>query len=282
MKALKLLVMIPAYNEENSIVEVVKAIPKIKGIKTDILVIDDGSRDRTAMRAASAGAKVISFAANRGLVNAFERGINYAVSNNYDYIVNLDADGQHDPADIPRLVRPLLNNRADMVIGSRFKKRKPKKGFIKFFGNIFFSELISVLTQTRITDAQSGYRAFSYEVAEKIKLNKGYTYTQQMIIQANYHRFKIVEIPIIERRRLAGKSRLIKNPFDFLFKAGYLLLTVLISYNPLLVFSSIGFASMVAGTLIGLLTERRLLSAVIILTGLQIILFGIFVNKRDC
>jgi len=189
---MKIIVTIPAYNEEKTIKEVLKAIPKINNVKTEILVVNDGSKDNTAEVAEKAGAKVISFARNRGLVHTFKAGLKYCLKNKADFIVHLDGDMQHNPKDIPRLIKPLIDKKADFVIGSRFLKHTPKSNFN--FGNRAFSNLISLLIGKRITDAQSGFRAYTREVAESLKIRRGYTYTQQMIIQANYYKFKILEV----------------------------------------------------------------------------------------
>ena len=271
----KLIVMIPAYNEEQQVGNVIKEIPRNLVDETEIVVINDGSRDLTKDVAKKAGAQVVSFAGNRGLVSAFNAGLKYALSQKADIIVNIDADGQQNPDDIGRLIKPILEGKADVVIGSRFLTKKNHKSTIKYFGNIMFSKLISVMIRKRITDAQSGFRAFTREVAERLYIRKGKTYTQQMIIQADYYHFKIVEIPIVVRERLHGKSRLIKSPFSFAYRAGNLLMSVFAVYYPLKFFGSTGFILILLGLLIGLTNTRNLLATLIILIGMQCIFFGI-------
>ena len=271
----KIIITLPAYNEEKNIGIVVSKIKKV--IPTaQILVIDDGSKDYTAKIAKEAGATVVSFAANRGLVAAFKAAKKNALLMGADIILNMDADGQHRPEDIHLVLKPLLDNKADVVIGSRFKGKIKKKSLIKYVGNIMFSKLISSLTRQRITDAQSGFRAYTREVAEHLEIKTGHTYTQQMLIQAAYHKFKIIEVPIIENVRRYGTSKVVKNPFTFAYKAGNLLLSVLAIYHPIKFFGTSGFLLMLIGLIIGLIfSGRNVLSSLIIMIGFQFILFGV-------
>jgi len=272
----KVVIIIPAFNEEENIGNVIRSIPDIKNFSTEIVVIDDGSEDNTRKEAIKAGAKVISFPGNRGLVSVFNKGVEYAILNNADYIVTIDGDGQHDPKDIPRLLEPLIKNEADLVIGSRFMHDYRHPSTIKHFGNIAFSKIISFFSKQKITDAQSGFRAFTREVAERINIRRGKTYTQQMIIQAAYHGFKIVEIPISVRERLHGSSKLVRNPLAFAYSAWKLLITILAIYYPIRFFGLSGILLILSGTLLGLVfPQRDILSSLIISTGIQFILFGI-------
>lgn len=272
----RLVIIIPAYNEEKNIGRVIRDIPDDLPIKREIVVIDDGSGDNTRESAKSAGAHVISFASNRGLVAAFNKGVEYALSREADIIVNIDGDGQHNPSEMMKLIQPILDNKADIVIGSRFIGDYKHPSFIKHIGNIAFSFTISKLLGQKITDAQSGFRAFTREVAEKIDIKKGYTYTQQMIVQAEYHNFKILEVPIEARERAYGKSKLMKNPFSFAYNAWRILLTIFAIYYPLKFFSFFGVLLMLGGLGTGLFfPEKNVLSSLIISTGIQLILFGV-------
>lgn len=283
----KLLVTIPAYNEEetigNVIIDIKEAMNKSE-YEYEIIVIDDGSTDNTREIAKKLSVNVISFAGNRGLVSAFNTGIRYASSRNADIIVNIDGDGQHDPKDIRKLIPPILENKADMVIGSRFLGKYKHPSFVKHFGNKTFSFIISKLTCQRISDAQSGFRAFTREVAESIEIKKGFTYTQQMVMQAVYHKFKIVEVPIEVKSRKHGKSKVMKNPFSFAYNAGGLLLQILAIYYPLKFFSVLGILLAASGATIGFaFPEKNVLSSLIISTGIQCVLFGVLfeiIRKR--
>jgi len=272
----KVVIVIPAFNEEKSIGKVVRSIPKLEDMEVDILVVDDGSEDNTREEAIKAGAKVISFPGNRGLVNVFNKGLEYALRSGADFILTMDGDGQHDPKEIPKLLKPLLENRADVVIGSRFIRDYRHPSLLKHFGNMAFSRIISILTSQKITDAQSGFRAFTREVAEKINIRMGQTYTQQMIIQAAYYKFKIVEVPISVRERIHGRSKLVRNPLSFAYNAWKLLITIIAIYYPIKFFGLFGILLILSGSIIGLiLPHNDVLSSLIISTGIQFILFGI-------
>ena len=148
MKNKKIVVTIPALNEENTIGFVIRDIKKV--VKdAEIIVVNDGSRDNTVNVALKAGAsKVISHKRNKGLGVAFKTGINNALKIGADVIVNIDADGQFNPEDIPRLIQPILNKKSDMVTCSRFihKKYLPKMPLIKRFGNRLFTKLVNMIT----------------------------------------------------------------------------------------------------------------------------------------
>jgi glycosyltransferase involved in cell wall biosynthesis len=274
---MRLVVVIPAFNEQDTIGEVISKIPKDACEEVQILVIDDGSTDKTAEMARKNGAEVLSFRCNRGLANAFRKGISQALSKEADVIVNIDADGQHDPRQIKDLVSPILKGEADLVIGSRFKNGKPPMPKMKYLGNVAFTKLLNLLTGEALTDAQSGFRAFTREVAENLDIVGNYTYTQQMIVQASHKRFKIIEIPIeISARAGEDESRLMRSPFHFAIQAGTLLLTIIARYHPLKFFGATGSMFMMGGIAIGLLSPvHDVLSSLIIAAGVQFILFGL-------
>ena len=142
----EILIIIPAYNEESTIADVIKRIPsEVSGYITNILVVDDGSTDKTAKKAKEAGATVCSHSKNMGLGIAFGTGMSYAIKFQPAVIVNIDADGQFDSADIPKLVKPIIDNEADFVTGSRFLNTKKILGMpkIRFFGNKIITKLIN-------------------------------------------------------------------------------------------------------------------------------------------
>ena len=223
MKSHKLVIIIPAYNEEKNIFRVIKNIPSLPNLNQEILVINDGSTDATADVAKKTGAIVISNIKNLGLGKTFRIGLKEALKRNADLIVNLDADGQYDPKQIPSLIAPVLNNTHDFVIGNRFTGvPKYDRSLIKKWGNKFVSIFISkiLLRLEEIFDIQSGFRAFHRDLAEFLikTLNGKYTYTQEMLITSSLHNFRIKQIPISFYKRTSGKSRLIKNPFIYLYK----------------------------------------------------------------
>ena len=223
MKFLKLIVIIPAYNEEKKIFNVIRDIPSLPNLNQEILVINDGSTDNTAKIAESAGAIVVSNEENLGLGRTFRIGLEEALKRNADIIVNLDADGQYESKQIPSLIAPILSNTQDLVVGNRFLGLpKYDRSLIKKWGNKFVSIFIAkvLLKMENIIDIQSGFRAFNSRLARCLVNNLAgkYTYTQEMIILSYLYEFKINQIPIRFYARTSGKSRLIKNPFIYLYK----------------------------------------------------------------
>jgi len=219
----KVIIIIPAYNEEKTIGTVIRNILKLNGFNKDIVVIDDGSEDRTALRAKEAGAIVVTHNENLGLGPTFRTGLKAALERNADIIVNIDADGQYDANHIPKLIDTLLKENMDLIIGNRFLDDKELgHNLIKRVGNKIVSIFISkiLLRQNEIIDIQSGFRVFNKELANYLvdKLSGKYTYTQEMVIRTIFGNFKIKQISTRFYKREVGKSRLIKNPFIYLFK----------------------------------------------------------------
>jgi glycosyltransferase involved in cell wall biosynthesis len=226
------LVMIPAYNEEQTIqLAVQNALKHV----SRVLVINDGSTDNTAILAEQAGAIVLNNEQNMGLAETFKSGALYAANlPNVKAIVNFDADLQYDIDDLPYLVSPILAGERDLMIGSRLAGAIEYMPKIKYLGNHVFTKVLAILTGVRISDGQSGYRAFTADLINSIYLRPGFTYTQQMIIEAVYRHFRIGEIPIDFSTRKSGDSRLMSNAFDFAVKANKLLFRIVfIEYFPL-------------------------------------------------
>jgi glycosyltransferase involved in cell wall biosynthesis len=215
----KLVVMIPAYNEEKTIGTVIREIPRsIDGFETiDVIVTNDGSVDRTKEVALEAGAAlVVSHRRNRGLAATFRTGLKFAIKRGADVIVNTDADLQYDQRQIPDLVSPIVLGNADMVLGSRFKGRIEYMPQRKKMGNMLATCVTRILSGFNVSDAQSGFRAFSREVAEFLRVTSTKTYVQETIIRPARKGFRIVEIPITFRKR-EGESRLIKSIWGYAF-----------------------------------------------------------------
>lgn len=217
---MKLVVMIPAYNEEKTVGKVIDEIPRrIEGVDViEVLVIDDGSVDDTRQVAEIAGANlVISHGNNRGLAASFRTGLKAALKMNADIIVNTDADLQYDQTQIRELVRPILSNKADMVLGSRFKGYIEEMPTRKKLGNILATLVTRILSGFNTSDAQSGFRAFTGELASSLKITSTKTYVQETIIRAARCGYRLTEIPITFRKR-SGPSRLIKSIWGYAFK----------------------------------------------------------------
>lgn len=227
---MKLIIIIPAYNEEKTIGRVIKNIPRnISGVgRIEILVVDDGSSDRTAREAKKAGADwVLRNSLNRGLASSFKNGLEEALQHNADIILNIDADFQYNPAEIPKLVKPVLAGDADMVIGNRQVRGLKHMPFVKKWGNILLSWLLRSILRNNVSDASCGFRTFSRKCALKIDIRSGYTYTLESIIQATLQGMRIKEVPVEFRKRDYGKSRLIKSLFRHMI---FSVITILKTY----------------------------------------------------
>lgn len=215
----KLVIIMPACNEEKSVGSVIKRIPtSLPLLFSTFVVIDDRTGDNTASVAKKAGAKVVDLGPNVGLANAFKAGLKEALKENADVIVIIDADGQYLPEDIPRLVTPILAGEADVVLGSRFAGRIEEMPLVKKIGNKLFTWITRKITGVLVTDSQTGFRAMTKDVAKNLEITSDYTYTQEMIIDAAYKGFRIKEKPIFFAKRRYGKSRLIPNLHTYALK----------------------------------------------------------------
>lgn len=287
---MKLIVMIPAYNEEKSIEAVIKEIPKsinrIEEIK--IFVIDDGSTDQTKKVALAAGAdKVISNKKNLGLARTFQKGLLTALKDGADIIVNTDADGQYNPKEINQLVEPIINKKADIVIGDRQVKKLEFMKWGNKYGNVLGSWVLRKLTKSDVNDASSGFRAFSREAALRINVLFNHTYTHETIIQAVFNNLTIANIPIEFRARLTGPSRLIHNIFKHIKTSGLIIIRTILLYKPLKTLIYLGLIMIIPGIIIGLRfiyyfiveggagkIQSLILAAIFILIGFFIIILG--------
>ena len=287
-----IIVTIPAYNEEKTLPFVLDDITKgMKGYDYKILVLDDGSKDKTSDIAKKLGAIVISNRNNLGLAKTFQREIQECIKLKADIIVHTDADGQYYAKDIPRLVKEIEKG-YDLVIGSRFKEGYPKHMPIsKRIGNILFSKALTKLTKVPLTDTTTGFRAFTRDVAENIHFINSFTYTQEQLIKASMQRYKIGEIAITTRK--TRESRLFKNPIEYAFKAWINILRIYRDYNPLGFFGKIGIYLIGLGFFFGLFLiynvikfgeikhlPLALVTILIILVGIQVILFGFLADMK--
>ena len=291
---MKIIVTIPAYNEEKSIVRVIKNIKEVMNQNNydyKILVVDDGSNDKTSEIAKNCGAVVYRHPKNYGLAETFKTEIEHALKLNADIIVHIDADGQYLPKEIPRLIKEVKNG-YDLVLGSRFKGKIKYMSLIKRTGNIAFSKVISQLTGLKISDGQTGFRVFTKRVAREVPIISDHTYTQEQIIRGVKQKFRIKEVPVYFAKR-KGKSRLMTNPFDYAIKAWINIIRLYRDYKPLKFFGWSGFFIFFVGFLIGLyltylhFTEGitghfglMMLDILILSIGLQIIIFGFLADMK--
>jgi len=249
---MKLVVMIPAYDEEEAISSVIREIPRDCCEQVEVLVINDGSHDNTVEEAKRAGAdKIISFKRNKGLAPAFRAGLETALAMGADIIVNTDADGQYNGGEIPKLIQPIIDGKADFVLGSRTKGHIEHMPLPKRIGNRIATFVTRQVTGLPISDAQSGFRAFTRDAAFRLNVMADYTYVQETLMQAANWGLVIEEVPIEFRKRRGGESRLISNIFGYAKRAGVTIVKTYRDYQPLKTFSYLGFLFIIAGLTIG-------------------------------
>jgi glycosyltransferase involved in cell wall biosynthesis len=238
---MRLLVMLPALNEAATISDVIGRIPRdIPGVtQIDVLVVDDGSEDDTAALARAAGAFVISHRMNRGVGAALQTCLAEAIRRQVDVAVNMDSDGQFDPADIAKLVLPVLSGKADMATASRFKDPAflPSMPPAKRFGNWGMAKLISFLSGGTYADVSCGFRAYSREAMLRLVLTGSFTYTQESFLVLAAKGLRIVEVPLLVRGvREYGKSRVASNLVDYAWRASAIIFSNITDYRPATVF----------------------------------------------
>lgn len=239
---MRLTVTVPAYNEEKTIAGVIGDIPReLNGVdRVDVLVVDDGSTDGTVERARAAGAdSILSHQENQGLGVTFRDGLEAALEMGSDIIVNIDADGQYDATEILKLIQPILENKADVVLGWRDIDNLGFMAKGKKLGNKLATWVTRVLSGLPVKDAQTGFRAFSREAALRMNLSGGYTYVQETLMQAKYKDLRIEQVPV-EFRAREGKSRLISGLASYAFRAGWTMFITYKDYQPLRLFFCMG------------------------------------------
>lgn len=249
---MKLIITIPAYNEEKSIGKVIRSVPrKIKGIdKVEVLVANDGSTDNTVKKAEKAGADhIISNKRNLGLAKTFKRAVEKALSLGADIIVNTDADNQYEQREIPKLLKPIFGGKADMVIGDRQVERLDHMPPSKKYGNIIGSWVIRKLTGTDVRDASSGFRAFTQEAAQNFNLLSTHTYTHETIIQAVNKDLTIVEVPVTFKKREYGQSRLISGVWSHIKRSVATIVRTILMYKAFKYLVALGLLLMGIGFL---------------------------------
>lgn len=193
-----LAILIPAYNEERVIGSVVTAIPRmVAGVdRIETVIVNDGSKDRTAAKAATAGAIVISHRINRGYGVAITSCLAAAKALNVTVGVTMDADGQHDPNDLPTLIEPILMDKADVVVGTRMSNPTGMP-LIRILGNRAMNAILKFFWRIKTTDSQSGYRAYGRKALETIRLQAtGFEVSTEMFYAAKQANLRVVEVPI--------------------------------------------------------------------------------------
>lgn len=245
---MKLVVQIPALNEEATIDRVIRAIPTdIVGVdELAVVVVDDGSSDRTGELARAAGATVVRHEQTRGVGAAFKTGIEQSASMGADIVVTIDADGQFEPSDIPKVIQPILDQQADFVTASRFKDPalEPEMPGAKRWGNRMIARWISRLIGRNFDDVSCGFRAYSRNAYLRLVLMGEFTYTHETFLCLAFARVPMAEIPVkIRGVREHGKSRVASNLFHYGFRAASIILRAYRDYKPLRFFGYMGLAS---------------------------------------
>ncbi|NBH81598.1 glycosyltransferase family 2 protein [bacterium C-53] len=251
---MKLIIQIPCLNEAETLEIALNDLPRhIDGIdEIEYLIINDGSRDNTVEVAKNWGVNhVVSFPQNKGLAKGFMAGLDACIRNGADIIVNTDADNQYCGADIEKLIRPILNGEAEIVIGERpiddTAHFSPLKKKLQHFGSF----VVRKASKTDIPDAPSGFRAYSREAALHINVVNNYTYTLETIVQAGRNRMAITSVPIRTNPELR-KSRLFHSMFGYVKKSMLTIIRAYMMYRPLVFFSVVGAVPFVIGMGIGI------------------------------
>jgi glycosyltransferase involved in cell wall biosynthesis len=250
----KLVIQIPCYNEEETLPITLAELPReVEGVdEVEWLVVDDGSEDRTAQVARDHGVdNVVSLTRNQGLARAFVRGLEASLAAGADVVVNTDADNQYDADDIPELVRPVLEGRADIVVGERPIGEMEHFSGVKRLLQRFGSWVVRVVSGTDVADAPSGFRAMSREAARRLKVFNEYTYTLETIIQAGHKGMAVTSVPIRTNQQ-TRPSRLIRSLPGYLRRQVLTIVRIFVTYRPFFFFAVLGLAVFGAGFLISL------------------------------
>ena len=251
---MKLIIQIPCYNEAETLEVALNDLPKqIDGIdEIEYLIINDGSKDNTVEVAKNWGVHyVVNFKCNKGLAKGFMAGLDACLRQGADIIVNTDADNQYCGADIEKLVRPILDGKADIVIGERpiddTEHFSPLKKKLQHIG----SWTVRVASKTDVPDAPSGFRAYSRQAALKMNVVNEYTYTLETIVQAGRNKMAITSVPIRTNPELR-KSRLFNSMFGYIKKSMLTIIRAFMMYKPLRFFTIIGSVIFLIGLILGI------------------------------
>jgi len=246
---MKLIVQIPCLNEEATLPQTIADIPRqIPGVdQVEILVIDDGSTDRTVEIARRLGARVLRNRRNLGLAYTFRRGLDHCLEAGADIVVNTDGDNQYAGADIPKLIAPILAGTADIVVGDRQTQEiahfSPVKKFLQWLG----SGVVQRLADARVPDTVCGFRAISREAALQLNIVSKFSYTTEMVIQAGRRRLAMTSVPI-RVNPVTRESRLFQSTLHFVARSLSTMLRTYAMYQPLRMFMYIGTVLTLLGT----------------------------------
>jgi glycosyltransferase involved in cell wall biosynthesis len=287
---MKLIIQIPCLNEEESLPQTLHDLPKqIEGVdQIEILVIDDGSTDRTSEVARQNGVDhIVRLTKRKGLAYVFHSGLDASLKKGADIIVNTDADGQYKGTDIPRLVQPIVQGKADIVIGNRNIEHVKQFSWLKKKLQRIGSSVVRMLSGSDIPDATTGFRAYSREAALRINIISEYTYTLESIIQAGHKNLAIENITV-DTNRVTRPSRLFKSISEYIKRSVVTMVRVWAMFNPLRLFMNLGIISLCIGVVISsrfLLAfmmycyagkiQKLILAAIFLIVGFQLLIIGL-------
>ncbi len=290
---MKLIIQIPCLNEEETLPLVLRDIPEsIEGVdEIETLIIDDGSEDRTVEVAREHGVNhIVRFSGNKGLAAGFMAGLDAALKMGADIIVNTDGDNQYDGRDIEKLIQPILEGKADMVIGDRDVEHIAHFSVAKKKLQKLGSWVIRHVSYTGVPDATSGFRAFNREAALKLNVLSDFTYTLETIIQAGIKNISVSSVKIKTNDKMRD-SRLFKSIRYYIAKSVSTIIRIYTMYRPLRVFTYVGATVFSLGLLLGLRflyfylsgngaghVQSLILSAVLLIVGFQIVLIGLLAD----
>lgn len=287
---MKLVIQIPCYNEESTLPQTVRDLPRaLPGVDViEYLVVDDGSTDRTGEAARELGVHhIVRLKQNQGLASAFVVGLEAALQAGADIIVNTDADNQYQGADIGQLVQPILEEQADIVVGDRGVAASAHFSPLKRLLQRWGSWVVERAAGISIPDATSGFRAFTREAALRLTVLSDYTYTLETLIQAGARRMAVVYVPIRTNPQ-TRQSRLISSIPSFLALSVVTIVRFYIMYRPMRVFTAIGGTLLVSGVMLGARflyyylagheagkVQSLILAAILTIVGFQTCLIGL-------
>ncbi|MGO8837791.1 MAG: glycosyltransferase family 2 protein [Limisphaerales bacterium] len=251
---MKLVIQIPCFNEQETLPVTIRDLPKsIPGIdQIEILVVDDGSTDRTVEVARLCGAHhILSLGTNRGLGRAFAAGMEKAVSLGADIVVNTDGDNQYVGADIAKLVKPVLEHQADMVVGCRPIIDHPEFSPLKKMLQLAGSWTLRLLSKTSVRDAASGFRAFSREACKRLIIYSRFSYCMESLIQAGNSHLRVDSVDI-RVNSTTRQSRLFKSTPEYLWKSSVIMVAMFVHYRPSLFFGLLSGVNLAGAAFLGL------------------------------
>lgn len=287
---MKLIIQIPCYNEEETLELAYNDLPRqIDGIDViEYLIINDGSKDHTVQKARELGFHhIVNFKQNKGLAKGFMAGIDAGLHLGADIIVNTDADNQYCGADIEKLVRPILEEKADIVIGERPIDETEHFSWKKKKFQHLGSWVVRVVSDTDIPDAPSGFRAYSRDAALRLNVVNEYTYTLETIIQAGHNKVAMSSVPIRTNAE-TRPSRLFSNMWRYMKRSSTVITRSFVMYKPLKFFSTIGVTLLLLGAALGIRflvymfmgdgdghIQSLILTAILVMMGFQTITIGL-------